>query len=88
MDALDGNAIAGPLYEYFGQEMTLVSGRCAHCGSVARVAELRVFGRAPGSVARCPTCSNVVFVVVEIHHATEVRLAGFELEPGGRPPPS
>jgi hypothetical protein len=29
-----------------------------------------------------------VFVVVEIHHATEVRLAGFELEPGGRPPPS
>jgi Family of unknown function (DUF6510) len=81
VDALDGNAIAGPLYEYFGHEMTSVSGRCGHCGSVARVAELRVFGRAPGSVARCPSCGHVVFVVLEIRQAAEVRFSGFELEP-------
>lgn len=81
MDALDGNAIAGALYEHFGQEMTLVSGRCAHCGSVARMAELRVFGRAPGRVARCPTCGNVVLVVLEVRQIAEVRFAGFELEP-------
>ena len=88
MDALDGNAIAGPLYEYFGQEMTLASGRCAHCGSVARVAELRVFGRAPGSVARCPTCGKVVFVVLEVRHAADVRFSGFELEPMAPEPPA
>ena len=57
-----------------------MSGRCAHCGSVARVAELRVFGRAPGSVARCPSCGNVVFVVLEVRQTAEVRVSGFELE--------
>jgi Family of unknown function (DUF6510) len=28
MDALDGNAIAGWLFEHFGSEMTTVVGRC------------------------------------------------------------
>jgi hypothetical protein len=80
VDALDGNAIAGPLYEFFGQEMTTASGTCAHCGSVSKVAELRVYARAPGSVARCPTCDSVVFVVLDIHAAADVKFAGFELE--------
>jgi len=30
MDALDGNAIAGWLFEHFGSEMTTVVGRCRH----------------------------------------------------------
>ena len=29
MEPLDGNAIAGSLYEYFGSEMTTVTGSCA-----------------------------------------------------------
>src|SRR5260370_33971491 len=52
MEPLDGNAIAGSLLEYFGGEMTLVRGTCRHCGITARIAEMRVYSRAPGAVGR------------------------------------
>jgi hypothetical protein len=64
MEPVDGNAIAGALYEYFGGEMTTATGTCAHCGTAAQIAELRVYSRAPGAVVRCRTCGNVVIVVV------------------------
>jgi hypothetical protein len=70
MEPLDGNAIAGELFDYFGVEMTTMRGSCAHCGAVAQIAELRVYSRAPGSVVRCPTCDDVVMVLIatrEIH---------------------
>ena len=47
MEALDGNAIAGSLFEYFGSDMTSVRGRCMHCGTVAPIAELAVYTRHP-----------------------------------------
>jgi ribosomal protein S27AE len=65
MDALDGNALAGTLYEVFGSEMTTVTGICRSCRTPSLIAELRVYVRAPGAVARCPHCGNVVFVLVE-----------------------
>jgi uncharacterized protein DUF6510 len=34
MQPLDGNAIAGALYEAFGGEMTTRTGVCEHCGAV------------------------------------------------------
>ena len=43
MEALDGNAVAGPLFEYFGTEMTGARGACAYCGTPAHIAELRVY---------------------------------------------
>ena len=46
MDALDGNAIAGQLFEQFGSEMTTARGRCAHCGTEALIAELRGYTKA------------------------------------------
>jgi DNA-directed RNA polymerase subunit RPC12/RpoP len=64
MEALDGNAIAGPLLEHFGVEMTTTSGVCAHCGASAVIAELVVYLCAPGAVARCPSCGQVVLVVL------------------------
>jgi Family of unknown function (DUF6510) len=79
MDALDGNSIAGPLEEHFGAEMTTASGRCTHCGAVDCVARLRVYSRAPGAVARCASCGNVVLVVVEVRGAVRVHMPGFEL---------
>jgi DNA-directed RNA polymerase subunit RPC12/RpoP len=79
MDALDGNAIAGPLFEHFGSEMTIADGACAHCGAVSLIAELRVYSRAPGTVVRCPGCGNVVIVLVRIHGALRVELTGFRL---------
>jgi hypothetical protein len=76
---LDGNAIAGQLFEHFGTEMTAARGTCAYCGASSCVAELRVYLRAPGAVARCPSCGSVVFVVVEIRAGTRVDLTGFRL---------
>jgi hypothetical protein len=66
MSALDGNAIAGPLFAIFGREMTADVGTCDHCGNRAVVAELRVYAHAPGTVARCPSCEGVVFVLTDI----------------------
>jgi hypothetical protein len=66
MEPLDGNAIAGDLFEVFGTEMTTAVGRCAHCRAVAQIAELAVYARAPGRVARCRKCGNVVLVIVSL----------------------
>ena len=79
MDALDGNAIAGALFEQFGKEMTTASGTCAHCHTTSLLGELRVYVRAPGAVARCPACGNVVMVIVEIRGAGLFDLRYIEL---------
>ena len=76
MDALDGNAIAGPLMEVFGTEMTTATGICISCGRSSQVAGFAVYLRAPGIVARCPGCSAVLMVLVEIRGMTCVDLLG------------
>ncbi|HEY2653103.1 MAG TPA: DUF6510 family protein [Solirubrobacteraceae bacterium] len=79
MEALDGNAIAGALYEYFGTEMTTARGNCAHCRAPAMIAELEVYMRAPGVVVRCWNCHNVVIVLVPVAEPTRVDYSAFEL---------
>jgi Family of unknown function (DUF6510) len=79
MDALDGNAIAGWLFEHFGSEMTSVPGRCGHCGTRTLIAELRVYTRAPGAVARCPACGNVVMTLVNVRGSTQLHAEALEL---------
>ncbi|OJF15179.1 DUF6510 family protein [Couchioplanes caeruleus] len=63
-DYVDGNALAGDLREIFTVDMTSVTGRCAACGYRGTVATLRVYQHAPGQVARCPNCEEVVLRVV------------------------
>jgi hypothetical protein len=81
MDALDGNAIAGELFELFGEEMTTAVGTCRHCGATGMVAELRVYMRAPGAVARCPHCDGVTMVLVNVRGSARIDLACFKLAP-------
>jgi len=82
MEALDGNAIAGDLFELFGTEMTTATGVCASCGETGHVAELRVYSRAPGTVVRCPTCGSVLIVLVEVRGMACIDLGGLNrLEP-------
>lgn len=57
---VDGNALAGPLLEVFALDMTAAIEQCASCGRAGPVATLRVYSRAPGLVARCPGCDEVV----------------------------
>jgi hypothetical protein len=66
MDALDGNAIAGTLFDAFGAEMTDASGTCAGCRTARPLGELKVYLGGPGTVARCRHCDNVLIVLVEI----------------------
>jgi hypothetical protein len=77
---LDGNAIAGDLFAAFGREMTAAIGRCRNCGASSTVAQLRVYTRAPGAVARCSSCDAVVIVVVTIAGEGHVHLPALELE--------
>ena len=79
MEALDGNSIGGQLMEYYGHEMTAATGTCRHCGGAWMIAELMVYSRAPGAVARCPSCGSVVMVVVEVRGSTRVNLDDFVL---------
>jgi Family of unknown function (DUF6510) len=82
MDALDGNAIAGQLVVVFGTEMTTATGECGRCGRRGPVAEVAVYLRAPGSVARCRVCDNVLMVLVDVRGYTVVDLRGMSaLEP-------
>jgi hypothetical protein len=76
MDGLDGNAIAGQLFDVFGEEMTTAIGTCAGCKARGPVAEFAVYLRGPGTVARCPSCGDVVMVLVTIREFTCVDLRG------------
>ena len=79
MDALDGNAIAGVLFEHFGNEMTMAEVRCSHCQSTSLMAELRVYMKAPGAVARCPVCDEVVMVIVNVRGADRFDMSNMEM---------
>lgn len=84
MEPLDGNALAGQLMEHFGIDMTVAVGTCGHCGASGLIGELRVYLRAPGSVARCRTCGNVVIVLVERSGEVHADLSAFELSAASR----
>jgi hypothetical protein len=82
MEALDGNAIAGLLVQVFGREMTTGTGVCAACGASGLVAQLEIYLRAPGTVARCRSCASILMVLVEVGGVTCVDLRGLaSLEP-------
>ncbi|MBQ0907078.1 hypothetical protein KBX63_34910, partial [Micromonospora sp. U21] len=61
---VDGNALAGPLGEIIGTDPTVAELTCAGCRTTRPLAAMRVFDRAPGLVARCPDCEDVVMRVV------------------------
>jgi Family of unknown function (DUF6510) len=60
----DGTALAGPFRDVFCVEVSTAIGRCTGCGRTAPMAEVRVFDHAPGVVARCPTCDQVLLRLV------------------------
>jgi hypothetical protein len=61
---VDGNAMAGDLREIFAADVTAAVTTCAGCGHAGAIAELRLWGHAPGIVARCPQCEDVVMRIV------------------------
>ena len=73
---LDGNAIAGMLFDVFGGEMTEARCVCATCGAQFLVAQTEVYLRAPGTVVRCHLCRSVLMVFVAVRGVTCVDLGG------------
>ena len=61
---VDGNDLAGAVREVFAADLTVARGRCASCGREAMVGEARVYNRAPGLVARCAGCDEVLMRLV------------------------
>lgn len=57
---LDGNAMAGVLYDLFDMEMTVSWLECATCGRHGELGSLWAFMESPGYVLRCPACQEVV----------------------------
>jgi phage tail tube protein FII len=60
----DGNALAGPLDDLVGPDVTAAIGRCSGCGRTGPMSQVRVFDHAPGVVARCPVCEQVLLRLV------------------------
>ena len=60
----DGNALAGPFHDVIAVDVTAAVGRCGNCGRTSPMAEVRVFDHAPGLVARCPGCGQVLLRLV------------------------
>ena len=75
-DTLDGNAMAGDLREIFAVDVTTARFTCAGCGHADAVATLLLWGRAPGLVARCPHCADVVLRVVRASDRVFLDLRG------------
>ena len=73
---LDGNAAAGELMDVFGVDVTAAAITCAGCGRSGAVAELRLWGAAPGLVARCPQCADVLLTVVRAPRRVFLEMRG------------
>ncbi|WEO76256.1 DUF6510 family protein [Cryobacterium sp. SO2] len=93
-DYLDGNAAAGPLSEVFAVDVTVASGRCAHCGRTGELATARVYPNSHGLLLRCPGCAEILLRLVDTGHSLAVDLHGMsylELQrdaPGSQQKPS
>lgn len=62
---VDGNAVAGAFADILGFDVTTAMLTCGGCGSVAAFAETHVYERAPGIVARCPSCDHILVRLVQ-----------------------
>lgn len=79
MNYVDGNALAGPLFELFRVDMTTASGRCSGCRNVDLLARTSVYASRMGAVIRCGNCGIVQGVLVEIGGTISLRLPGVAL---------
>jgi hypothetical protein len=76
MEALDGNAIGGMLYDVFGIEMTMAVAHCGDCGVRGPLAECEVYLGGPGVVVRCRSCHSIMMVLVEVREMMCVDRSG------------
>lgn len=76
MNHVDGNALAGRLSDLFAFDLTTAIGRCVNCGTSGMIGAAMVYQAAPGTVARCPHCGEVLATIVESADKIWLSLAG------------
>lgn len=74
--ALDGNAAAGRLGQFFAFDVTIAMITCGHCGAERPLAELRLYGRDAAIVLRCRDCDAVNIRMLETDRSMNVDLSG------------
>jgi predicted RNA-binding Zn-ribbon protein involved in translation (DUF1610 family) len=72
---LDGNAIAGLLWELLGAEVTAAPRGCQSCKAVNAIGAHRLY-RGAGLVLRCPNCGDVALRLVEQRGSYAVDMRG------------
>ena len=85
---LDGNVLAGALSEVFTADVTSARARCGGCGRMGALAEAMVYTDAPGLVARCAGCDQVLATVVDTGDRLILSLAGLSAIELTRPLPA
>lgn len=75
-DFVDVNTVAGELRDVFAVDMTTATGRCAHCGRTAPLADAKLYGPTPGFVLRCRGCDTVLMRMVSAPGRTWLDLSG------------
>jgi hypothetical protein len=65
VDTLDGNAVAGVLFDLFGRDMTAEGYACTNCGQMGFVAQLVIYLGGPGIVGRCRSCDTILLMLSE-----------------------
>ena len=73
---LDGNAAAGELSNLFAVDITAAEGQCLHCGATRPFAQAHLYMDAPGLVARCADCENVLLRLVKAQQRVLLDLRG------------
>jgi len=74
--ALDGNAAASRLQQFFVPEITGAQIDCEACGYAAALATLRLYGGEMGAVLRCPRCDGLVMRAVHTAHGSWLEMRG------------
>lgn len=76
MQHVDGNAIAGPLADFFSFDVTTATARCNGCGAMAELARAMVYTSPAGTVVRCATCDQVLVTLVESEDRAWIGFSG------------
>lgn len=76
MQHVDGNAIAGPLADFFSFDVTTAIARCNGCGDIAELARAMVYQSGAGTVMRCAACDQVLATLVETDDRAWIGFSG------------
>ena len=77
--ALDGNAAAGRLSDFFTFDVTRATVTCGGCDRKGPLAELRLYGRDAAMVLRCRHCGAVNIRMLEKGTSVNLDLSGAAL---------